>query len=322
MSSEKLYLVFIMQVDYVLILAAGKGTRMGKIGKEIPKVIWPIFNKSILELEVLHAKKYCKNQIYINVFNYAEKLKSHLNNSKVFNDTEALYEEETLDIGGAIHNLANKVGYTGKLLVINSDQFIMLSEDRWERFYKLSEIKDVVLLTYDVQGKELYNATIIKDNELKEIRKNEFMARDEVHETYTGVSIINLDKLTRSKGYSKFFTSVANYEQKSIGALNIKDSHYWDFGTIRRYYNSMFNILKKWNDSDPFIKFLKKHNVLDESLLTPDSYNSKVYKVINLGSNYDNCSKTIYLNDSLVKVPEQDCIVLSEAIEIVDPLSL
>ena len=51
-----------MQVDYVLVLAAGKGTRMGEIGKKIPKVIWPIFNKSILELEVLHAKKYCKQK--------------------------------------------------------------------------------------------------------------------------------------------------------------------------------------------------------------------------------------------------------------------
>ena len=45
-----------MKVDNALILAAGKGTRMGNVGKILPKVIWPIFEKTILELEVAYAK--------------------------------------------------------------------------------------------------------------------------------------------------------------------------------------------------------------------------------------------------------------------------
>jgi len=41
-----------MQIDYCLILAAGFGTRMGKIGKKLPKVHGPDFEKSLLELQV------------------------------------------------------------------------------------------------------------------------------------------------------------------------------------------------------------------------------------------------------------------------------
>ena len=58
-----------MKVDHVLILAAGKGTRMGKIGKVLPKVLWPIFAKNLIELQVSFAKKLAPNSnIYANVF--------------------------------------------------------------------------------------------------------------------------------------------------------------------------------------------------------------------------------------------------------------
>ena len=60
---------FIMKVDHVLILAAGKGTRMGKIGEIVPKVIWPVFNKSLLELQVAYARSLAPTaQIHINLY--------------------------------------------------------------------------------------------------------------------------------------------------------------------------------------------------------------------------------------------------------------
>lgn len=311
-----------MQVDYVLILAAGKGTRMGSIGEVIPKVLWPVFNKSILELEVLYSKKYCKKKTFINLYNYAEKIQKYSTESEVLKNVELIVEEETLDIGGAIHNLAAKLNYSGKLLVLNSDQFIMLNEDIWSEFYQLSESKDVVLLTYDVKGKDLYNGTIVKNQKLVEIRKNDKFSRDETHETYTGMSIINLERLEKRSGMSKFFDSVADYKKLNVGALNIKTSNYWDFGTIRRYYNSCFEILKKWNTNEPFISFLKENRVLDDEKVTSNSYASNYDFVIDLGDNSHHISKTIYIGKSEGKVPEQDCIVLDKLREIVDLPSL
>ena len=48
-----------------LILAAGKGTRMGEIGKVLPKVLWPIYERSLLELQVQYAKSLGIKDIYI-----------------------------------------------------------------------------------------------------------------------------------------------------------------------------------------------------------------------------------------------------------------
>ena len=46
-----------MKVNKALILSAGFGTRMGEIGKTLPKILWPIFDKSLLELQVLYLKE-------------------------------------------------------------------------------------------------------------------------------------------------------------------------------------------------------------------------------------------------------------------------
>lgn len=123
-----------MKVDNVLILAAGKGTRMGQIGKIIPKVIWPIFNKSILELEVHYAKKFNPKKIFINLYNSKDTVLNFTKGKAIFDEVEFIVEKETLDIGGAIHNLATKLDYQGNLLILNSDQFILLSEDKLVEF--------------------------------------------------------------------------------------------------------------------------------------------------------------------------------------------
>ena len=55
-----------MKIDYCLILAAGFGSRMGEIGKILPKVLWHIFEKSLLELEIEYARSLGIKKIFIN----------------------------------------------------------------------------------------------------------------------------------------------------------------------------------------------------------------------------------------------------------------
>ncbi len=39
-----------MQINQALLLCAGLGTRMGNIGKHIPKPLWPIFEKKFIRV--------------------------------------------------------------------------------------------------------------------------------------------------------------------------------------------------------------------------------------------------------------------------------
>jgi NDP-sugar pyrophosphorylase family protein len=107
-------------------MSAGFGTRMGSIGKKLPKVLWPVFEKSIIELQVAYARSLGIDNIYINLHHMGEQIEEFCKSKASFEGVKFLWEKpEILDIGGAIHNLASQpeVKYKGKLLVLNADQF-------------------------------------------------------------------------------------------------------------------------------------------------------------------------------------------------------
>ncbi len=252
-----------MKVNHVLILAAGKGTRMGEIGKEIPKVIWPLFNKGILDLEVSYAKKLAPEaNIHINLYNYAEKIKNHIScEDLTFKNVNIIEETEVLDIGGAIHNLAEKLNYKGNLLILNSDQFLFCEKKIIDEGLKKLLENDSLLFGYEVNASDGYNALAIKNGKFIEVIPNSHLNKEEKIVTYTGMSLINLDKLNKVKGESKFFDSVANGKEYKVYVQKISDFEYWDFGTTKRYYSSLQLLLK--NKDSKFFEFLKNEKVFE-----------------------------------------------------------
>lgn len=287
-----------MKVDHVLILAAGKGTRMGEIGKELPKVLWPVFEKSILELEVLYARALGYENIFINLYNYADTIQSKLNENSTFNGIRILLEEDKLDIGGAVHNLAREVGYKGNLLVLNSDQFIMIDHSLWEEAFLKFSNADHLLFAYNVNSNDKYNALVTSNNKLVDIIDKTKIEDNKIVETYTGMSLINLEKLSPCLGESNFFESVANYKKANIIVQNIEKSNYWDFGTLPRYWNSIFSILENIDSNEPFVEFLKSNKGIITKKIKGNSYNSDKDNCINLTKDIQEIENAIILNAS------------------------
>ena len=154
-----------MRIDHCLILAAGFGTRMGSIGQKLPKVLWPVFEKSLLELQVAYARSLGVENIYINLHYMGEEIESYCKNRQAFEGVTFLWEKpEILDIGGAIHNLAAQVKYKGKLLVLNADQFFYLKKEELERILTPYEKYSGVLFSYWVNSSLGYNALEIDSN--------------------------------------------------------------------------------------------------------------------------------------------------------------
>lgn len=259
-----------MKVDHVLILAAGRGTRMGIIGKSLPKVLWPIFDKTLLALQVEFAKKLAPGaKIYANLYHQKELIKNSIEDL----DCEILLEEEVLDIGGGIHNLAQKLDYKGNLLILNGDQFLCFDQKHF--LNGLSELaqSDVLLFSYKVNSNQLYNALNSENDKLKGIIKNTAMARDQSHQTYTGMALIRLARLKPARGESKFFETVANPNKQNVGIKEIHAVEYWDFGTLGRYSNSMFDIC---SGSGPLFRaFLIDTAALDPNKLSSGAYNTE-----------------------------------------------
>lgn len=251
-----------MQIDHCLILAAGFGTRMGSIGQQLPKVLWPVFERSLLELQVQYARSLGAKKIYVNLHHMGEKIERFCQGKSAFEDVTFLWEKpEILDIGGAIHNLASQpqVGYKGKLLVLNADQFFYLRREELGKILEPHQKRAAVLFSYWVNSSLGYNALEVNGNRIVTgITKNKDIPAGKTIETYTGISYIDLAQLEKVPGASPFFESVCPYEKKEILSLLLENVDYWDFGTIKRYWETTHQILATYRErsTHPFLRFL------------------------------------------------------------------
>lgn len=264
-----------MKVDYALILSAGVGSRMGEIGKDLPKPLWPIFDKRLIDLQIAYTKNFDIKNIYINVHHQAELIKGYLEDN--YPEVKVLHEEELLGIGGAIHNLAQQkeVNYKGTLFVINSDQFLMISKKQINKDIQLINESPALLYTIEVENNDIYGAVKTENSRLIELIPNKVLPRDRMSITYTGNSLINLSKLNPSEGASHFFDTIANYKIHVIKTNQINDKAYWDFGTIPRYFKSLYKTMAL-TENDPFFQFLiENHAINPEKInIKNNSYNS------------------------------------------------
>lgn len=266
-----------MQIDYALILSAGLGTRMGEIGKKIPKVLWPIYFKTMLELQVRYCEELGIKKIYINTHFLHDEIADFLKQSKLSTIVTVLHEDPLLDSGGAIHNLAarKEVNYNGNLLLVNGDQFLFFSEEYWNQALSKIQSSRAVLFGIKVDKSSAYNETILENNRLIAISKNLEKKNDYI--TYSGLGLLNLKGLTPTPGISRFFETVANYKNERVEFISPLNFEYWDFGTAEIYAQ---NILKLSNANERKTlmgQFLKKHYAFEgnENLFI-DTKNSSI----------------------------------------------
>lgn len=264
-----------MKVDYCFILAAGFGTRMGVIGKRLPKVLWPVFEKSILELQVDFARSLGIDSITCNLHYQKELILNYAKTSKTFKGVDFLIEKDILDIGGGIHNFACTKNYSGNVLILNSDQLLMFTKEALDKIKEEGQV--ATLFTKIVHKEEKYNQLIIENDILKEIVPNK-ESTQEYFDTYTGCGIIDLGKLQKINGASSFFQSVATFKESKITCADFKDKEYSDFGTKKRYFESIYNILQGE------LPLLKKFLIEQQALKVneKDSYSGR----IKVGKNY------------------------------------
>jgi NDP-sugar pyrophosphorylase family protein len=279
-----------MRIEHCLILAAGLGTRMGEIGKQLPKVLWPVFEKNLLELQVGYAKSLGVEKIYVNLHFMGKEIEEFCKTRSLFDDVEFLWERpDILDIGGAIHNLASKVNYKGRLLVLNADQFFYLKKEDLTRILEPFKKAPGVLFSYWVNSSLGYNALEINsDRFVKGIIKNNELPSNLSVETYTGISMIDLHQLDKTQGTSSFFETVCPFDRKQIPAILLENIDYWDFGTIKRYWETCFKILDTYRvqSNHPFLRFLVQEKALKtwKIDLQNISYHAKGARVINLNA--------------------------------------
>ena len=105
-----------------MILAAGKGTRFGKITESLPKVLIDINGKSMLRLAVEKCAAYGFDDIIINVHHFADKVEEEIKRLRGFGFRIAISDERKmlLDTGGGLYK-ARKFFENDPFLLYNAD---------------------------------------------------------------------------------------------------------------------------------------------------------------------------------------------------------
>ena len=228
-----------MSISTVFIPCAGKGTRMGEVGRKIPKPLWPVFEKSMLELQIAYFKRLGFKEFIINTHHLAEQFEYLSGKVKI------LHESELLGSGGSLHNLKRSFPSLGKVLVSNPDVLFDMSEKDWETFLKNSEKEDRnnSLLGLDCRAGESYNELVVSDNNyFKEVKTPP--VKD--YCTYSGIGVIDLNSFDICMGESSFFETVVNskFNQTKLERVGQRDC-YWDFGTLPLYVESLLRVIQE-----------------------------------------------------------------------------
>ena len=127
----------------VLILAAGLGTRMEDLTKDLPKPLLPIKGKPLIDYAFDLIKPLQTENIYVNTHYHADLIQSHV--SKNYENIKISFEPNILGTGGGI-----KKTHQNDLLVLNTDnlwqgQFAQEIKSAWDYFQNNQNIDNLLL---------------------------------------------------------------------------------------------------------------------------------------------------------------------------------
>lgn len=162
----------------VVLLAAGKGTRLRPLTDEMPKVMIPIGGKPILEHHVEHLAGAGIREIFINLHHLPDRITSHFGDGKKWGvRIRYSFEPELMGTAGAVKKLEAELR-GGPFLVVYGDNYLEMD---LSGFIEASAARDGVGTIAVFEKADVIGSGILelgKDDEV--VRFKEKPAPDEV----------------------------------------------------------------------------------------------------------------------------------------------
>lgn len=187
-------------ITKAMVLAAGLGTRMGDLTREIPKALLPLDGDRIIDVILRKLEKAGIREVVINLHHKKELILEYLVHYRSADlKIHFSIEEELLNTGGGI---AHAVRYFGEepILVVNSDVLTDLSlTEFFNYYYQHHPLAAMAVLP--TQSSRLYNLVEYDDeNRLVGFRKKGTPVYSEYRTgIYIGYQILS----HRARGYLK-----------------------------------------------------------------------------------------------------------------------
>ena len=231
------YLVFDMDIhsenNTAFILCAGFGTRLAPLTNFVPKALFPIVNRTALEIIIrrLSSRKSGIKSFYINAYHLAEQISAAANSDSIsqFGANVKVVVElpKILGTAGGIGNLYRNAGKPdGTILVHNGDVIEDFDIEALYYFHRKSGAAATLVLVDNPQT----NSVICDGKRVIAFRSGE-------GSTYSGVSLIEPNFL-KTFPHNKF-ASLVEYLRPYIKrglVFAYKTRKFWcDYGTLNSY---------------------------------------------------------------------------------------
>jgi NDP-sugar pyrophosphorylase family protein len=226
-----------------MILAAGYGTRLQPYSLNLPKSLFPIAGRPLLDIIIGRLQDAGSRAIIINTHHLPQKINSFITAQNYTTPVYTRYEPSILGTGGAIKNVAD-FWHDQPLLVINGD--IVTDIDlRAVYTYHLGHKHPVTLVLHD---HERYNTVSISPDGFVTGFQSSVNVPPLPSPTilaFTGIQVLDPEVL----GFipeTGFFSSIVAYSRMISKGCKIKafiaQRHYWqDIGTPDNYKQAVFD---------------------------------------------------------------------------------
>ncbi|NWH05707.1 sugar phosphate nucleotidyltransferase [Desulfobacter latus] len=216
-----------------LILAAGFGTRLLPYTKYLPKPLFTINGRPVLDYAVKHLLDAGCTKIFINAHHLADAIAGFVDNHRSKNFLEVVFEPVILDTGGAIANLGNALA-DDDFFVVNADVRCDFDLSRLMACHKASGAL-ATLLVHDCYR---FNTLCVDQIRLGPGIVRHFSQAPESGLAFTGIQAIS-PGLFEYMPPEKTFSSIDVYKKlcglEKIFALKAEQFYWRDMGTPQDY---------------------------------------------------------------------------------------
>ncbi len=232
-----------------MILAAGRGTRMGALTESVPKPLLPLAGMPLIEYHVRSLAAANIREIVINVSWLGTQIVDSLGDGKRFG-VDLVYSDES---HGALETAG---GIANALPLLGNDPFIVINGDIWTDFplhvlpelarnLSSSDLAHLIMVNnpeHNAGGDFYYvpaseNASVCSEGRLSrnsERANKECGSRDPAKSTFSGLGVYRREFFKSVEGRQPLGPLFSRYIDQDLLGASLYSGLWWDVGTPDR----------------------------------------------------------------------------------------
>ena len=202
-----------MNNQTAIILCGGKGTRLGSLGKKLPKTLIKIQNKEILWYIIKILKSNNFTNIILPTGYKGNKIKKYLKKSNFNIDIKCIPTGENTNIGKRIYKILSKIE-SENILLLNGDAIFDINLKKIIKNHQKKNF-DITFLSSEITYP--YGTIGLYKNKIKDFKRNLVydslsIRKNRIYKAYnySGISLIKRKILFK---YKNLYKNSENFEQ-------------------------------------------------------------------------------------------------------------